>query len=644
MDRIVASYVKDFADENGLVGIDESELFEHFANYCVISRDHPEPFELDHVHLGGSSDTSIDGIAILVNEHLVQSEREIDFFKKSLRRLDVHFLFVQAKTSEKFDMGDIGNFIHAVRDFFENKPPRGGPQIERLWKLKEYIYDASIDMSHTPQCTMYYMTTGKWLGDDRLKARIDADTAQLRNTDLFSKVLFVPLDAEAIRRLYRELRHKIEKEMVFEKHTILPSIENVQEAYIGIVPCIEYVKLISDEDGRLRRSLFYDNVRDFQGNNPVNTEIKETINDLAQSDRFALLNNGVTIVAKSVNKVGATFKLRDFQIVNGCQTSHVLHMQATALTDRIYLPVKLIVTDDVEVTNHIIKATNRQTEVKVEAFESLSPFQKKLEEFYVTVGKSLPERLYYERRSKQYEALPIKKHQIVTLPVQISAFIAMFLNEPHSTHRYYGELLKSYGGRIFLENHSPFPYFMTAYGLVVLEQLFFQQKLSRAMKRFKYQMLMLFRLTREPFDLPFLNSHKIDSYCESLMEALSKDQVLTTFREAEAIITETLRTTSLQKFEAERLRAFTAELVDKTKRNSTAATVQRERGKVSRFSAILGWGFIERAKGSDLFVHYSGIRGEGYRSLAPDQRVEFTIVETDKGPQAQDVVLIESGD
>ncbi len=206
-----------------------------------------------------------------------------------------------------------------------------------------------------------------------------------------------------------------------------------------------------------------------------------------------------------------------------------------------------------------------------------------------------------------------------------------------------GGSVTSYGSRIFLENHSPFPYYMSAYGLVGLEQLFFHQKLSREMKRFKYQMLMLFRLIRQPFDLPFLNSHKIDSYCESLMKALSKDQALTTFREAEAIITETLRTTSLQKFEAERLRAFTTELVDRTKRDSRAATVQRERGKVKRFSDILGWGFIERAKGSDLFVHYSGIRGEGYRNLAIDQRVEFTIVETDKGPQAQDVVLIESG-
>ena len=44
----------------------------------------------------------IDGIAILVNEHLVMSKQEIDFFKSSLRRLDVQFFFIQSKTSAKF--------------------------------------------------------------------------------------------------------------------------------------------------------------------------------------------------------------------------------------------------------------------------------------------------------------------------------------------------------------------------------------------------------------------------------------------------------------------------------------------------------------------------------------------------------------
>ncbi len=65
---------------------------------------------------------------------------------------------------------------------------------------------------------------------------------------------------------------------------------------------------------------------------------------------------------------------------------------------------------------------------------------------------------------------------------------------------------------------------------------------------------------------------------------------------------------------------------------------QRETGTVKWFNASKGYGFIERSSGTDIFVHYSAIEGSGYRSLEEGQRVEFTVAEGQKGPQAQDVV------
>jgi CspA family cold shock protein len=63
-------------------------------------------------------------------------------------------------------------------------------------------------------------------------------------------------------------------------------------------------------------------------------------------------------------------------------------------------------------------------------------------------------------------------------------------------------------------------------------------------------------------------------------------------------------------------------------------------GTVKWFNATKGFGFIEREDGKDVFVHYSAIQGAGYRTLEEGQRVEFTIVEGAKGPQAQDVNLV----
>ncbi|EZH64905.1 cold shock protein CspD [Geomicrobium sp. JCM 19037] len=61
-------------------------------------------------------------------------------------------------------------------------------------------------------------------------------------------------------------------------------------------------------------------------------------------------------------------------------------------------------------------------------------------------------------------------------------------------------------------------------------------------------------------------------------------------------------------------------------------------GKVKWFNAEKGFGFIEREDGDDVFVHFSAIQAEGFKTLEEGQDVEFEIVEGDRGPQAANVV------
>jgi CspA family cold shock protein len=68
---------------------------------------------------------------------------------------------------------------------------------------------------------------------------------------------------------------------------------------------------------------------------------------------------------------------------------------------------------------------------------------------------------------------------------------------------------------------------------------------------------------------------------------------------------------------------------------------ERKTGTVKWFSNEKGYGFIVPEEGGeDLFVHYSEIDTEGFKSLDEDDRVEFTVGQTDKGPNAQNVVVI----
>ncbi len=66
----------------------------------------------------------------------------------------------------------------------------------------------------------------------------------------------------------------------------------------------------------------------------------------------------------------------------------------------------------------------------------------------------------------------------------------------------------------------------------------------------------------------------------------------------------------------------------------------RETGTVKWFNASKGFGFISREQGDDVFVHYSAIKPDGYRTLEEGQKVEFVVVPGDKGFQAQDVIVV----
>ncbi len=67
---------------------------------------------------------------------------------------------------------------------------------------------------------------------------------------------------------------------------------------------------------------------------------------------------------------------------------------------------------------------------------------------------------------------------------------------------------------------------------------------------------------------------------------------------------------------------------------------ERSVGTVKWFNPNKGYGFIEREDGTDVFVHYTAINMVGYRTLEEGQRVEFSVVQGEKGLQAEDVTIL----
>ena len=635
MDRIIESFMDDFKSDYNYPDIEKPKLFENFINYCLISKIYPDRSSIDKINVGGTRNPGIDGLAIMVNDHLVTSIEEVDYFVESTDRLDAEFIFVQTKMADKFEMAHIQTFMLCVNDFFNDCSLTFEDSVLNLRDVKDHIYSKSIKMDRSPSLKLFFATTGKWTNDQNLVSTVRSNEKILNKGDLFSEIRFIPVDAEKIKSIYREIKNRITREIIFDKHTILPKINNVTESYLGILPAHEFIKLISDEEGELIKTIFYDNVRDFQGFNKVNSEIKSTIEKNEQKDKFLLLNNGITIVAKNVNKVGTAFRINDFQIVNGCQTSHVLHYLKAKIDDKVYLPVKLIVTDNEDVTNDVIRATNSQTEVKNEAFEILKPFHKRLEEYYLSFEKDEAKRAYYERRSRQFIGSSIKRDNVISLATQISSFVAMFLNEPQSTHRYFGELLKAYHNRLFVDNHSLFPYYTSGLTLCVIDNLFRTNALSPSSRKFKYHLMLMFRIRVAGEKLPIIVGKDMDKYCSKVCESLwDREKAKKIFIELEQILIERLHKTTLLQRQAHSLRAFTEELIP-------TVSFPKKEGEITYVNPIRGFGFI-RIVGSqdDVWVHYSEIEKSFKGVVKPGLKFFFDIFETDRGPQAKNLEKI----
>jgi AIPR protein len=522
MDRITKSYLSEFSKSFGFESeTDETRLFEHFVNYTIVDKKSEERFDVEELNIGKDSTFGLDGFALILNKSVMNTIDEITEFLNEHSDISAEVVFIQSKTSKGFDTKEIGNFGWAITDFIsEEQKIQWSDIAKEKIELFNILITNSSKLRTKPVCQLYYVALGIKSEDKNVNAKVEDIKNNILSENLFSKLTFELMGANEIQINYRKIGQTLKKSFEFTQKITLPEINQVEESYLGILKVKTIVDLMTDDNGELISNVFYDNVRDYQGENNVNVEIADSLKS-SYKDAFLILNNGITIVVEELETTRNTFTISNYQIINGCQTSNVIFDNRSIIDDSIMVPVKLISSKNQDITGRLIRSTNRQTAVKEQDLIAFSNFQKKLEDYYKTYSGG--HQLYYERRSKQYERTPVDNRKIIDKTTQIKAVASFFFDKPDLATRYFGSLFADLGSDLFKDGDQLILYYTSSLALYKIDEAFRNNKIDKKYKKIKYFLLMMFRYECNKTTPPPFNSRKMENYCNEIIRIVNNE-------------------------------------------------------------------------------------------------------------------------
>ena len=535
---ITQSHFNDFVTSYGYDGLPENEAFEKFVIYCVTSKyvrnQTITKSIIDDINIGNGNDWGIDGLLIVINGRVITTKQDVDDMLNANGYLDVKFVFMQAKNVDSINVGELGKALDGVEYIFkeiagETELPPSNIDLSTYRDIIKYIYSYNAKFKDGKEaiCDFYYAYVGKYLSQGDFTARLNKTKEAIDALRLTAPFIHSIIDRDSLVDYYKDTKSKNQISIQIEQKLDMPSVDTIQESYLCLIPYREFKKLFIDDTDRIISSVFYDNVRDFQGMNPVNDSMSNSIKN-GDIKLFTAMNNGITVVVKNFSKIGKTFNLNDYQIVNGCQTCNVLFQNRFVPNiDELMLSVKIIASKDKQTTDKVIIGNNSQTEVVREQLVSLLKSQHTIEDYYNAQNRF--ERLYYERRSKQYRntETAVPQNKVITISAQTKAFISMMMGEPHNVGGYYGSIMNQYKGKgkvIYSEKTHPAYYYTCALADYKLNEMFSSHIIDKQYKKVKYHLLYSFRLMCDKGAFKGFEANNSQAYCDYLCELLCDEK------------------------------------------------------------------------------------------------------------------------
>lgn len=413
-------------NENSSKIFDDDINFENFVAEQLLKDKNLDQEEIESGLLGAGNDNGIDGLFIFLDHELIIDGREIEKDKK-YNNITIHFH--QYKNQYKIKEDVILKFINAFQDIldFENKDLKGWNDVlkERILLVREVILKTGASganikfvINHISKANSEDIKDNHsyWSKVDNLKRTIaEAGISKL-------EIDFNFIGGEELKELsYKKPDYSLE--LILKDSPLTLEFGEDHIGYIALVSLKNYFKFIIDEDENLRRHLFDSNVRDYQNKTAVNSDIESTIKNNTDID-FWWLNNGVTVIAgKESSQIGKKLLLKNVQIVNGLQTSYSLYhsIKEKQILDERSIFIKIIICDDKDIVDKIIRATNSQNAISSSLLRSTDGIQRDIEQYFLSKG------YYYDRRKNYYRNLGKARNKIISINLLSQCIVSLVL-------------------------------------------------------------------------------------------------------------------------------------------------------------------------------------------------------------------------
>lgn len=546
MHRIVQSYLKTFCEENEIVNsLSDEKKFEIFSNYCVIRSFYPEEFDPELI-TSDEMDAGIDGICFLIDNEIVTTKMEAEaVLSRPKKNIPVSIYFIQSKTSDNYDKGEILKFGQGVSDFISIVPQL--PQGDFLKGQRE-IFNLLLDnvsklQNGRPDAKLRYVTNSNNSIANEIQSTKEIIVRDLEKSGIFNSISFDYIGLNNIIKLWDKTKNSVNTVFQTKQISPYPSMPGITEAYLAIVPLKTFVEnVLMDPENHLRIHIFEDNVRSFLGeSNNVNKMIKETLESSARQERFGILNNGITIIASDVKVLNDKISIDNYQIVNGCQTSNVLFENYSLLRSNGMITVRVIEAHDPDIIAEVVKATNSQSKVEDTQFLSYEETVRRIEKYFDATedlpGKEV--KLYFERRLGQYKNASIPKNRIFSISDTFRAVGAMFLGKPEMAYRYPAKLIAEQYSRLLNIHNKEIVYYTATLALYRFKLLASNGHIEQKYVIHKWHILMILPYVGwRGKNIPSITNKKIESVCNSLISKCSKsdDECVELFKKATDVI------------------------------------------------------------------------------------------------------------